>query len=493
MAKQHAPESEGVGKSSDTVQWHRVRLWQIQAVRDVLLILAAFALLWLGAQLSVVTVPLLVGLGLAYLVEPIITRLSYRFAWASRPRVIASLVAIMVLGGAFLSVISIPRLINQTNELVRNRAVYAERFEELLQNDWVPESVREYVGPSLSWFAASLADVDAPALHEPAEPYGRETDVDRGDDAEGKGSANTESEAESEQRSNAQSDHESSPVEGFDREQLRELIREELAGIQDPALLAGEASGVNGQPPVSQLQRVLSTALTLFGGVINAFMFTFLSLFFFVFVSLSYPKVIQTVWSLTPVARRQRLRYLAQRMDSAVSGFVRGRLIICGFMAVAYGIGWSIFGVPHALVLALVTGILGLIPFAAGLMLPLAWILLAVGVGTGSESFWYHDEAGAIRWWAVLVLPGLVFAVVQVMDDYVLTPIIQGKTTNLDAVSIVVALIAGGSLAGLYGMLLAIPVAACVRIVLIEVVMPQIKAWSEGRRIDPLPVDDQST
>lgn len=461
----HEPPSSQT-QSDRHPQWHRVRLWQIQAVRDVLLVVAVVAVVSLGATLSVVTVPLLVGLGLAYLVEPLIGYVSQRFSWATRPRLIAVLVAFMLLGGALVSMLTIPRLVGQTNELVRNRALYAERFESLIEQDWFPESMREHLGPGLRWFASGVvvADYD-PGMFADGE--------DTAEDRDGRTDLQPAAEQE---------------------ELIRRLVREEMEVLGLSQVLASSGaerpvgSGIGGH-----LQRVAATTLFIFGGIINAFMFIFLTIFFFVFMSLSFPKIAEHFWSLTPVAKRERLRYLAGRMDAAVSGFVRGRLLICGFMAVAYGLGWSLFGVPHALVLATVTGILGLIPFAAMFMLPVAWILLAIAVGSTADgaSYWYHSGEGSIRWWAILLLPGLVFAVVQIMDDYVLTPIIQGKATNLDVVSIVVAVIAGGALAGLYGMLLAIPVAACLRILWVEVALPIIRDWSEGRRVDPLPVENQ--
>ena len=74
------------------------------------------------------------------------------------------------------------------------------------------------------------------------------------------------------------------------------------------------------------------------------------------------------------------------------------------------------------------------------------------------------------------------------MEDYVLSPMIQGKATNLHPAVILLACIAGGSLAGIYGMILAIPVTACGKIMLDEVLMPRLKQWLEGRRQDPLPM-----
>ncbi|TVR12741.1 MAG: AI-2E family transporter [Planctomycetota bacterium] len=497
MASDHSSSSrQKPSHQPPEEDWYRVRLWQIQAVRDVLLVLAVWAVLWLGFALSVVTVPLLIGLGLAYLVEPFIVAMSTRFTWATRPRLITGLVAVLVIGGTLVSLLTVPRVVGQAMDLVRNRAVYADHLQELLSQEWVPEGMREHLGPSLSWLASSVGlgddDYDLTSMMRPEDQADdREDDVPA--DSESPDAGITDGD-----------DQQALIVEGdvvepvvLSHEELRQLVRmqvqEEMAATMGAYAATSHVTSNTATPPFGgQLGRVAGTLVMVFGNLVNAVLFVFLTIFFFVFMSLAFPRVVEGLWSITPVNRRERLHFLANRMDAAVSGFVRGRLLICLFMAVGYGIGWTVFGVPHALVLALVTGILGLIPFAAAAMLPVAIILVAVSVGTGAEAYWYRSgESDAIRWWAVLLLPSVVFAVVQIMDDYVLTPIIQGKTTNLDVVSIVVAVIAGGSLAGVYGMLLAIPVAACLRILWLEVALPAIRDWSEGRRVDPLPVDNK--
>ena len=71
-----------------------------------------------------------------------------------------------------------------------------------------------------------------------------------------------------------------------------------------------------------------------------------------------------------------------------------------------------------------------------------------------------------------------------------LTPLIAGKATNLDPVTIFVAVLAGGSVLGAYGMLLAIPIAACVKILIQESVLPNVRKWARGEADDPLPFDE---
>ena len=100
------------------------------------------------------------------------------------------------------------------------------------------------------------------------------------------------------------------------------------------------------------------------------------------------------------------------------------------------------------------------------------------------------NPANSAQWWVwVMVWPTVVFAVVQLIEGYVLTPMIAGKATGLDPVTILVAVLAGGSVLGIYGMILAIPLAACGKILFTEVLLPKIHAWTRGEIADPLPID----
>ena len=92
-----------------------------------------------------------------------------------------------------------------------------------------------------------------------------------------------------------------------------------------------------------------------------------------------------------------------------------------------------------------------------------------------------------MAWWGIILWPTLVFAIVQFIEGYALTPMIAGKATNLDPVTILVAVLAGGSIMGVYGMLLAIPAAACIKIFITDVLLPRIRAWMSGEARDPLP------
>ena len=68
------------------------------------------------------------------------------------------------------------------------------------------------------------------------------------------------------------------------------------------------------------------------------------------------------------------------------------------------------------------------------------------------------------------------------------TPMIQGRSTGMDTPTILFASLAGGALFGVFGLLIAIPIAACLKILVQEVFWPRFKAWAEGREKDFLPI-----
>jgi predicted PurR-regulated permease PerM len=90
----------------------------------------------------------------------------------------------------------------------------------------------------------------------------------------------------------------------------------------------------------------------------------------------------------------------------------------------------------------------------------------------------------------MLFAPTLFYFVGQMLDDYIWTPMIQGKSTGLDTPVILFASIAGGALFGVFGLLIAIPLAACAKILIQEIFWPRFKDWAEGRSADPLPIDE---
>lgn len=438
---------------------HRLHIWQFQFLRDIAWILAGFGLLYLGAVLQAITVPILIGLGLAYLFEPVIGWATRRFPALTRTRVVVWLLILLLSLLVALAAVLVPLAVTQAGGLVRNVPRYTQGALHYLEQDDQPEVLREWVGEVRQALPAGLGG--RPAVEAAPETVGE------GDVAE-------------------------TPV-------AAERIAPDEATVQllldrlqrDPAEAAG---GMD----ISALRRavgaVIGFVLDVGAAIVDAVFTVFLIAFFFVVFSTGYPRVRDFARSLIPDSQQERTLELLAKMDAAVSGFVRGRLVIAAVLGLVFAIGWSLCGVPHAVLLGLVTGFFTLVPYLCGIGLPIAWILLAVHtLSRLSEGGFYISDAdgsAGVIWWLLLLMPTIVFVVAQLLDDYVLSPIIQGRATNLSPASIIVAVLAGGSLAGLYGMLLAIPVAACIRILITDVLAPKIQAWLHGEAADPLPISE---
>jgi predicted PurR-regulated permease PerM len=174
------------------------------------------------------------------------------------------------------------------------------------------------------------------------------------------------------------------------------------------------------------------------------------------------------LYNYVPRDKRGEVRRIIDSMDQAVGSFFRGRVIICSIVAVLLGVGWQICGVPQALALGLLGGVLNLVPFANAL----AW-LLAVVLSFTAE--------GQSSWTSLVVWLTVVFVVVQLLENNVLTPWIQSNAVNLSALTVVLSTLIGGSLLGALGLFYAIPVTACLKKLLEDVFLPRLRAWAEAR------------
>lgn len=152
---------------------------------------------------------------------------------------------------------------------------------------------------------------------------------------------------------------------------------------------------------------------------------------------------------LVPVHLRPYAYSRMHEVDARVAAFVRGQLTVCLIMSIYYAIVLSLCGVPVALLIALLLGIFHLIPFmptVAGL--PLAGLLALID----SQDF-HH----------ALVVVGVV-AAGQFVEAHILTPKIVGHGVGLHPVIVLLAVLVGGELFGLVGMLVGVPVTAALSV-----------------------------
>ncbi|MEM7681060.1 MAG: AI-2E family transporter [Planctomycetota bacterium] len=178
-------------------------------------------------------------------------------------------------------------------------------------------------------------------------------------------------------------------------------------------------------------------------------------------------------WSAAffPASHREDTFTLLRKMDRSVSAYIRGRLIQAFILSLILTVGWGAVGVPYWLLLGLLGGVLGLLPYIAVIAWPVAVGLAVLDATTGAIG----GEATQIDWLWDVIAPTVVYGIAQLVDGWVVEPIVQGKATDLDPLTVLLVVLAGGAIAGLIGLILAIPVAACVKILMTDVALPRLR------------------
>lgn len=158
-----------------------------------------------------------------------------------------------------------------------------------------------------------------------------------------------------------------------------------------------------------------------------------------------WDRIVDKVDSWLPRSQAETLRGLAGEVDEILAGFARGQASVCLILGLLYGIGLTVVGLDFGFIVGLFTGLVSFIPYFGML------IGFVLGFGIALAQF---DSI------TPLLLVGAVFAVGQVVEGNFLTPKLVGGRVKLHEVWIIFALMAGGTLFGFVGILIAVPVAA---------------------------------
>ncbi len=153
--------------------------------------------------------------------------------------------------------------------------------------------------------------------------------------------------------------------------------------------------------------------------------------------------------SLIPLKTRPRLLSLLSDIDRSLGGYARGQLLVCSVLAVYYIIFLSLIGLSFPVLLGFLSGFLIFIPyvgFLTALMVSCSVAFTAPDVG------------------AMLIKLLGVYGVGNMLEGFLLTPQLVGKRTGLHPLWILFALFASGTLLGITGMILCLPLAAILRV-----------------------------
>lgn len=147
-------------------------------------------------------------------------------------------------------------------------------------------------------------------------------------------------------------------------------------------------------------------------------------------------------------SRRPHVEQLLGELDAVLMGFIRSRLLVSAFVGTATVAVFALLGLPYFLLIGTIVAIADLIPYFG----PIIGAIPALAVAA------VYSPPAAIK-----VLIALV--VIQQLESVVVSPLVMGDGVSLHPVWVVIALFVGARVGGLFGMVLAVPVFACLRVV----------------------------
>lgn len=173
-----------------------------------------------------------------------------------------------------------------------------------------------------------------------------------------------------------------------------------------------------------------------------------------------------------PVRYRAQLIDVGSRVGGIVSNFFRGRLVLAAIKSLIVTVPLWLLGVPYSALVGISAGILSLLPFIGG--------LLAFVLGFLAASL-------SMPWFVALLLSALVFGAAELLEGYVLVPKIMGKSLGLSEVAVLFSITAGGAALGFFGVIVALPLAATLKVLFNEFVEPALRQFAEESPGNPGP------
>ncbi|MEK4715698.1 AI-2E family transporter [Sporosarcina sp. FSL K6-5500] len=151
---------------------------------------------------------------------------------------------------------------------------------------------------------------------------------------------------------------------------------------------------------------------------------------------------------LIPTKLRLSTYNLLKEINTQISQYIRGQLLVAFFVALMFWIGFAIIGLEYAVLLAILAGVLNLVPYLGSFLAIIPILIIALVSSPG-----------------MLVKVIIVFAIEQTLEGRLIQPLILGSNLKIHPVSIIVVLLTAGKLFGIPGVILGIPAYAVMKVI----------------------------
>jgi predicted PurR-regulated permease PerM len=246
--------------------------------------------------------------------------------------------------------------------------------------------------------------------------------------------------------------------------------REMVAGFDIAGQLSGLISRMFGA--LSQALVVFEYVVGLFSGLLDVLMILLLALY----ITTDGPQIGRYLREFLPADRHEQAGRIVSRIFVRLGGWVSGQLLLCVIIGFMSWVGLTVIGVPYAVVLALVAGVLEAVPNIGPIIAAVPAIVVA---------------ALYSPWQALFV--ALLYLGIQQLENYVVVPRVMSKAVELHPLAVLLALMVGGELMGVVGAVLSVPVTAAISVIVDELRSERVAPSVDAEDVisdDMLPKED---
>lgn len=172
----------------------------------------------------------------------------------------------------------------------------------------------------------------------------------------------------------------------------------------------------------------------------------FVCILYIIFLLIDYEKISNNWHKYIPERFSDGIQMLMNDLDRNMNAYFRGQALVAGIVGILFAIGFQIIGLPMGIGMGLIIGVLNLVPYMQALGIPPCILLGLIQSAETSRPIW-----------VVMLCIAAVFIIVQSIQDMVLVPKIMGNVTGMGPAWILLSLSIWGSLLGIIGMIIALP------------------------------------
>ena len=219
-------------------------------------------------------------------------------------------------------------------------------------------------------------------------------------------------------------------------------IKELIQGLDIKTLLQSNEVQEGIKKAIPVLSEWIGNGINALGGLAVAFV----CILYIIFLLIDYEKITKNWLKYIPERFSTTIQMLITDLDRNMNAYFRGQALVAGIVGILFAIGFQIIGLPMGIGIGLMIGVLNLVPYMQALGIPPCILLALIQA----------SETGRPVWVTLLCLAA-VFIIVQTIQDMLLVPKIMGDVTGMGPAWILLSLSIWGSLLGVVGMIIALP------------------------------------